>query len=164
MHEMGTDLNKGQVLGWSPGSAWCDFGPVISPFPEDRRELERSFLASSRFQCPYQGSASYGPRIESGPLPAFVNKVLLEQAHTHSRMHCLLPSLARNSRAAQRMYGLTQSCCSQPSPTMNSLVKCDTETLFGLVLTSAAASLFPFQQPRRKAKMGAAAEDSWFVF
>ena len=33
--------------------------------------------------------AKYSPRAKSGPLTVFVNKVLLEQSHAHSFMHCL---------------------------------------------------------------------------
>ena len=39
-----------------------------------------------------QGSANYGLQDNTGSLPAFINKALWAQSHTHSFTYCLLPA------------------------------------------------------------------------
>lgn len=44
----------------------------------------KSMIARNLEKRPSQiGLANYGARAKSGPLPVFVNKVLLEHSHTH---------------------------------------------------------------------------------
>ena len=113
------------------------------------------FLACSNFQCLYQGSANYSPVIKSGPQTTFVNNVLLEHSHTRSFMYCLRLLLHCNSRAAQRIYGLTQNCRSQPGPSLNSLAKCDTETPMWLLrLQHAPGKSFRFPGAWAESKDG----------
>ena len=51
------------------------------------------------FDILQQESISDNPRTKAGPLPVFVNKVLLDYSHTHSFIYCIWLLLCYKSRA-----------------------------------------------------------------
>lgn len=70
-----------------------------------------TLLACQKKNLIEQGLTNYGLKAKSGPLPVFINKVLLEQKFTHSCAHCLwLPSCfnGRTEESKQRPYSPTK--------------------------------------------------------